>query len=173
VKRWLVALLGVTSLACGGADGPAPVPQPGVVELPGGGKRVTLTANYLADLNGEGWDLTNGRITPDPTGSAFYLRVTMVVALVPTASGDAFCVQRPAAGAPAFARVEDVPDEAPSCTTYVSAQLGGTLEHSDSQYAGQGYLLRDAAGAGTAKLLTVSDHVTGGDVGVTFDILGL
>ena len=144
--------------------------QPGVIDLPGGGKRVTLTAR---SVYGEGWDVTSARITPDQTGSTFYLRATMVVGLVPTTIGDAFCRQQPAAGAPAFERVEDVPGDASSCTMFTSAELGGNFAHSDSAWAGQGYLLRDSAGVGRAKLLIVADYGIGADVGVTFDIVGI
>jgi hypothetical protein len=51
--------------------------------------------------------------------------------------------------------------------------LGGTFDHTDSLYAGQGFLVRDRTGVAAAKLLTVADDVMNGDVRVTFDIIGL
>jgi hypothetical protein len=145
-----------------------------VVDLPGGAKRVTLTANYVESLGGQGWHIATARITPGSAGADFSLAATMVISLGPAEGGTLFCRMQPAAGAPAFARVEDVPDDAATCaTTWNRAQLGGNSGHADSQWAGQAYLLSDPAGVVVAKLLMVADSIIDGDVSVTFDILAL
>ena len=175
MPRWSVALLAVAFVACGDGAGPAGsgMLQPGVVDLPGGIKRVTLTGNYTVSLDGQGWDVAAGRITPDPVGSDFHLTMTMVVQLAATEQGAGFCRKQPAGGGTTFTRLEDIPADAASCTGWSSAQFGGNTEHSESMWAGQGYLWRDRVGTVKAKLLIVDDHGIGGDVDVTFDIVGL
>lgn len=175
MSRWLALPLAVALGACADDSpaGPAPQPQPGVINLAGGAKRVTLTGNYVADLNGQGWDLAAGRITPDEVGSDFHLLATMVVQLTFSEQPAGFCRKQPAGGGTTFARLEDVPGDAATCTTWSSAQFGGNSEHSESMWAGQAYLFRDRAGVVRAKLLIVDDYVIGGDFGVTFDIIGL
>ena len=170
-----VALLAVALGACGEDRSPAgePTAQPGVVDLPGGGKRVKLIGDYVASIKGEGWNLATGLITPGPDDSDFHLSMTMVVMLFPTTAMNDFCFKQPAAGAAAFARVEDVPADEADCASWTSASLGGTFEHSETMWAGQGYLVRDRAGVTAAKLLTVADYVIGPDVGITFDIIAL
>ena len=165
----LVVALG----ACADDDPAGPAAQPGVIDLPGGAKRVTLTGNYVADLDGQGWDLATARITPDEVGSDFHLLATMVVQLTFTEQPAGFCRKQPAGGATTFARLEDVPGDAASCTAWSSAQFGGNSEHSESMWAGQAYLFRDRASVVRAKLLLVDDYVISGDFGVTFDIIGL
>ena len=96
-----------------------------------------------------------------------------VVGLYPTMEMNGLCQMQPAAGAPAFARVEDVPGDAASCVSWSGGFLGGNTNHTESQYAGQGFLVRDRAGVVAARLLTVADDVMNGDVNVTFDIIGL
>ena len=174
MSRGLVASLVVALGACADdrSAGPART-QPGVIDLPGGAKRVTLTGNYVADLDGQGWDLATARITPDEVGSDFHLLATMVVQLTFNEQPAGFCRKQPAGGGTTFARLEDVPGDAASCTTWSSAQFGGNFEHSESMWAGQAYLFRDTASVVRAKLLLVDDYVIGGDFGVTFDIIGL
>jgi hypothetical protein len=172
MSRWPVALLLVALGACGEESAAGPGSQSGVIDLAGGGKRVTLTGNYLADLNGQGWDVTAGRITPDEVGSDFHVAATMVVQLTFTEQPAGFCRKQPAGGGTLFARLEDVPGDTAGCN-WTSAQLGGNSDHDDSQWAGQGYLFRDRAGAVAARLMIVDDYVIAGDFGVTFDIIGL
>ena len=95
------------------------------------------------------------------------------MALFPTTEMNGLCEKQPAAGAPAFARVEDVPGDAASCTAWNTADFRGDTDHTDSLYAGRGLLVRDRAGVVAAKLLTVADDAINGDVTVTFDIIGL
>ena len=64
--RWCALLLAVALGACG--DGG----MPDVVDLPGGAKRVTLTASG-GETRGEGWNLATGRMTPGPDDADFYL----------------------------------------------------------------------------------------------------
>ena len=89
--------------------------------------------------------------------------MAMVISLFPSQGSSGFCQKQPAAGAPAFARVEDVPGDAASCATWSTGYLGGNTEHADSLYAGQGFLVRDRAGVVAAKLLTVADSIRAAD----------
>ena len=173
MSRFLFLLLAVTLGACADNSPAGPASQPGVIDLMGGGKRVTLTGNYVADLDGQGWDVAAGRITPDPVGSDFHLVMTMVVQFTVTEQPAGFCRKQPAGGGTTFPRVQDIPEDAASCTSWSSAQFGGNTEHSESMWAGQAYLWRDRAGAVTAKLLIVDDQAIDADVAVTFDIIGL
>ncbi len=156
--------------ACGEDSAAGPASQRGVIDIAGGGKRVTLTGNYLADLNGQGWDLAAGRITPAAAGSDFHVLATMVVQLTYDEQPAGFCRKQPAGGGTLFARVEDVPGEAAGCN-WTSAQLGGNSAHADSEWAGQGYLFRDRTGVVKARLMIVDDYVIDADFGVTFDII--
>jgi hypothetical protein len=164
--------LAVALGACADDSPAGPGSQTGIVDLGGGVKRVTLTGNYVADLEGQGWDLAAARITPDPVGSDFHLRATMVVQLTYNEQPAGFCKQSPVGGGVTFASLDDIPVDSAGCN-WTSAQLGGNFEHSDSSWTGQGYLFRDRSGAVVAKLRIVSDYVIGPDVGVTFDIVGL
>ena len=172
MSRWLVLLLAVALGACMDDSAAGPGATTAIIDLPGGGKRVTLTGNYVADLEGEGWDLAAGRITPDPVGSDFHLIATMVVQLTYSEQPAGFCRKQPAGGGTTFAALDDIPDDTASCN-WTSAQLGGNFEHSDSSWTGQGYLFRDRTGATKAKLRIVADSVIAADVSVTFDIVGL
>jgi len=172
VSRWLALPLVVALGACGDSSPAGPGAQTGVIDLPGGVKRVTLTGNYVADLAGQGWDLAAGRITPDEVGSDFHVRATMVVSLTYNEQPAGFCRKQPAGGGTVFTSLGDVPGDAAGCN-WTSAELGGNSEHGDSQWAGQGYLFRDTAGVVRAKLLIADDYVIGGDFGVTFDIINL
>ena len=53
------------------------------------------------------------------------------------------------------------------------ANLGGNSNHTESQWAGQAFLVRDRASVPAAKLLMFADYVMDGDVWVKFDIIGL
>ena len=117
--------------------------------------------------------MATGEILAGPDDTDFHLTMAMVVSLFPSQGSSGFCQKQPATGAPAFARVEDVPGDAASCATWGPAYLGGTTDHSESLYAGQGFLVRDRGGVAAAKVLTVADDVMNGDVNVTFDIIGL
>ena len=59
-------------------------PEPRIVDLPGGAKRVRLYGNYIGSRDGEGWNLATGEITAGPDDSDFYLTMARVVALFPT-----------------------------------------------------------------------------------------
>jgi hypothetical protein len=172
--RWSVVLLVVVLGACGGCNNAGERgPAPRIVDLPGGGKRVRLYGNQSAGVDGEGWKIATGEILPGPDDTDFHLTMAMVISLFPSQGESGFCQKQPAAGAPAFARVEDVPGDAASCAGWSPAYLGGNSNHTDSLYAGQGFLVRDRAGLVAARLLTVADDVMNGDVNVTFDIIGL
>jgi hypothetical protein len=174
MARWVALLMVVVLGAGAGCDnaGERP-PAPRIVDLAGGGKRVRLYGNYVVSRNGEGWNLATAQITAGVDDSDFYLNLYRIVALFPTTQMNGLCQQQSAAGAPAFARVEDVPGDAASCTTWNDAFLGADGDHSESLYAGRGFLVRDRAGLVAAKLLTVADDRLNGDVTVTFDIIGL
>jgi hypothetical protein len=171
--RW-GALLMVVAVGAGGACGNAGErpPEPRIVDLEGGAKRVRLYGNDVARVE-EGWNLATARITGGPDDSDFYLSTYRIVRLVPTTEMNGLCRKEPAAGAPAFARVEDVPGDADSCVSWNNSVLGELGDHTESQYAGQGFLVRDRAGVVAAKLLTVADDIMNGDVNVTLDIIGL
>jgi hypothetical protein len=173
MSRWPGVLLAVALVGCGAGGATAPSSQPGVVDLPGGGKRVTLTGNYVVGFEGEGWNLATGRITPGPDDADFRLTASMVVSLSQTTPMGGFCLKQPAPGAPAFARVEEVPGDVASCVSWTGANLGGNSNHTESQWAGQAFLVRDRASVPAAKLLMFADYVMDGDVWVTFDIIGL
>jgi len=169
--RWVALLLVVVGGGCSN-EGEKP-PEARIVDLPGGAKRVRLYGNYLLGLEGEGWKMATGEILAGPDDTDFHMTMAMVISLFPSQGSSGFCQMQPAAGAPAFARVEDVPGDAASCATWSLAYLGGNTEHADSLYAGQGFLVRDRAGVVAAKLLTVADSIRAADVNVTFDIIGL
>ena len=172
MSRWLVLPLAVALGACADDSPAGPGSQMGIIDLPGGGKRVTLTGNYVESLEGQGWDLPGGRITPDKVGSDFHLMATMVVMLTYNEQPAGFCKQLPAGGGVTFASIEEIPADTAGCN-WTSAQLGGNFEHGDSTWTGQGYLFRDRTGTVAAKLRIVADYVIAADVGVTFDIIGL
>jgi len=174
MARW-GALLIVTVLGAGGGcsnAGEKP-PEPRIVDLAGGAKRVRLYGNDIVSRYGEGWNLATAQITAGTDDSDFYLSLYRAVALFPTMEMNALCQVQAAAGAPAFARVEDVPGDAASCTVWNVVILGADGDHTDSLYAGRGLLVRDRAGVVAAKLLTVADDKINGDVTLTFDIIGL
>jgi hypothetical protein len=144
----------------GGSDG----------SMDGGVRRVTLVGNYLGQTT-QGWNMATETVTSGTAGSDFYLSMTMVVSLFPTTLMSAFCQKDPAAGAPPYATVADIPSDTAGCN-WGTAYLGGTTDHTESLYAGQAFLVYDRA-SGSAKLLTIADSIVNGDVTVTFDILRL
>ena len=100
------------------------------------------TGTTSAGVNGEGWKIATGEILAGPDDTDFHLTMAMVISLFPSQGSSGFCQKQPAAGAPAFARVEDVPGDDASCATWSTGYLGGNTEHADSLYAGQGFLVR-------------------------------
>jgi hypothetical protein len=167
----LAAAMLATLFVTGCGDRAPSIGSPGVIDQPGGVKRVTLDGNYVAGTT-QGWNLATRTITEGSADSDFHLVMAMVISLFPTTPMTAFCQKMPATGAPPFARVEDVPGDTTGCS-WGTGYLGGNSEHSVSNFDGIAFVVRDRNGAAVAKLLMISDAIVAADVTVTFDIVGL